>query len=593
MTSQSSFGTIRALILPHWLPVFLGLLLSGASCRESAPGVRPNVLLILTDDQGYGQVGFHGNQQIRTPNLDRLAAESFELTQFYVEPACAPTRAALLTGRYCQRTGVISTGLARALLPPEEQTLAELLGEAGYRTALFGKYHLGDNYPLRPLDQGFQEVLRHRGGGIGFYADPPGNGYFHPVLEHNGKPRRYQGYCTDIFTDAAIRFIEDTHNRPFFVYLPTNVPHNAFTRDAITVGESYVKPYLDLGMEKRRAETYGMLTNLDENLGRLLGRLRDLGLDRNTIVIFTTDNGPKTPAGTPQQFQDTAGLRGRKNSIYEGGIRVPFLIRWPEAIEGGRKLERIAAHIDVLPTLLEACGVSPPPGLKLDGRSLLPLLTESGKRWPDRLLFFQFYLGETPEPNLNFAARSQRYKLVQPAGGRDQLEKDAGLELYDMEGDAGERNNVAANHPAVVQGMHRAYLQWHRDVYASFDPAPPAIVLGAPHQNPTVLTVFDRRGDHAQGHWRVQVAQKATYQITLHDFGSPFRQDDRYGPIEEAGQAHVRLGEVLLSESLEKGESSFRFHPTTLEEGEGRLEAWVECPSYSVSARYVEIRRLD
>ena len=390
-------------------------------------------------------------------------------------------------------------------------SLAELLGEAGYRTGLFGKYHLGDNYPLRPLDQGFQEVLRHRGGGLASTPTLQVMATSTRCWSTMGSQAATRDYCTDIFTDAAIRFIEDTHNRPFFVYLPTNAPHSAFTRDAITVGEPYVKPYLDLGMEKRRAETYGMLTNLDENLGRLLGRLQDLGLDRNTIVIFTTDNGPKTPAGTRQQFQDTAGLRGRKNSIYEGGIRVPFLIRWPEAIEGGRKLDRIAAHIDVLPTLLEACGVSPPPGLKLDGRSLLPLLTESGKGWPDRLLFFQFYLGETPEPNLNFAARSQHYKLVQPAGGRDQPEKDAGLELYDMEGDAGEKNNVAANHPAVVQGMHRAYLQWHRNVYTSFDPVPPAIELGAPHQNPTVLTVFDRRGDHAEGHWRVRVAQKAPY----------------------------------------------------------------------------------
>ena len=332
-------------------------------CSEAPPDPeRPNIMLVMTDDQGWAQVGFHGNPYIRTPTLDRLAAESTEFTQFYVEPKCAPTRAALLTGVHGYRNGVIDTHLGRTFLDPAAVTLAELLAAEGYKTGIFGKWHLGDNYPLRPSDQGFQEVLVHRGGGIGQPAGPPGNTYWDPVLEHNGESKKYHGYCTKIFTDALIEFVEENRDRPFFGYLATNTPHSPFDVD-----EEYIAPYREMGLPENTARVYGMITEFDENLERLLAKLDELGLAENTIVIFLTDNGP-----TQQTY--TAGLKGRKASAYDGGTRVPFLIRWPGEFEAGRKIDRIAAHMDVVPTLLEAAGIAAPES-KFDGVSLMPLLT--------------------------------------------------------------------------------------------------------------------------------------------------------------------------------------------------------------------------
>ena len=355
---------------------FLVGALSIAGCMLATDDSRlsaPNIILIMTDDQGWAQVGFHGNPYIRTPTLDRMAAESTEFTQFYVEPKCAPTRAALLTGRHGYRSGVVDTYLGRTLLDPAAVTLAELLGEAGYATGIFGKWHLGDNYPLRPMDQGFQESLVHRGGGLGQPAGPPGNTYWDPVLEHNGESREYKGYCTKIFTDELIDFVRANRGRPFFGYLATNVPHGPFDVD-----EEWIEPYREMGLPERTARVYGMIEEFDQNLDRLLKELDALGLAERTIVIFLTDNGP-----TQQTF--TAGLKERKGSAYEGGTRVPFLFRWPGQVEAGRKVDRIAAHIDVVPTLLEAAGVVAP-SLSFDGVSLWPLLSgaTAPEDWPDR-----------------------------------------------------------------------------------------------------------------------------------------------------------------------------------------------------------------
>ena len=298
---------------------------------------RPNIILIVTDDQGYGDIGYHGNKIIKTPQMDKLAEESTEFTNFYAAPVCAPTRASLMTGRYNYRTGVIHTSRGGAKMHGDEITLAEILANAGYKTGIFGKWHLGDNYPMRAMDQGFQESLVHKSGGLCQTPDLP-NDYFDPKLWHNGKPVQSEGYCTDIFTDAAIGFIETNRSRPFFVYLPTNAPHTP-----LIVGDEYSKPYEDMGLEPGVAKIYGMLTNLDDNLGRILNALQRLNLEKKTLVIFRGDNGP-------EGVRFNSGLRGRKQSVYEGGIRVPFFIRWPGRIEAGRKIDRIAAHIDIFPT---------------------------------------------------------------------------------------------------------------------------------------------------------------------------------------------------------------------------------------------------
>lgn len=222
---------------------------------------KPNIILVMTDDQGYGDLGVHGNDKIKVPNLDRFAQESLEMTRFYVSPLCAPSRASLMTGRYHMRTGVLHTSRGAAKMFGGEVTIAEMLAAVGYRTGIFGKWHLGDNYPMRPQDQGFHEVLIHKSGGIGQTPDKEAT-YFKPVLWHNGKRVRPEKYCTDIFFDATIRFIESNKERPFFVYLPTNIPHKPFQ-----VADRYSDPYRALGFSDTVAKTYGMLTNFDENFG--------------------------------------------------------------------------------------------------------------------------------------------------------------------------------------------------------------------------------------------------------------------------------------------------------------------------------------
>ncbi|MBI3856220.1 MAG: arylsulfatase, partial [Planctomycetes bacterium] len=308
---------------------------------------KPNVLLIITDDQGYGDLGCHGNPQIRTPHLDALAKESFRFESFHVCPVCSPTRSSLLTGRYNYRTGVVDTFIGRSMMHPDEVTIAESLAPAGYRTGIFGKWHLGDNYPLRPQDQGFQDCVTIRGGGLGQPSDPPGGDHYtDPTLYKNGKAFKSKGYCTDVFTDATIEFITANKDKPFFAYVPFNAPHGP-----LEVPASHLKPYQDAGLKDETARVYAMVSNIDDNVGRLLKTLETLKLDKDTIVIFMTDNGP-------QQERFNGGMRGLKGSVFEGGIRVPFFLRWPGLGGEPRDVKTLTGHIDVMPTLLEACGAA-------------------------------------------------------------------------------------------------------------------------------------------------------------------------------------------------------------------------------------------
>jgi len=542
--------------------------LAGCSgAREAAvPRQRPNVILILTDDQGYGDLGCHGNARLRTPHLDRLAAESVELTHFHVMPVCAPTRACLLTGRYNYRTGAIDTYLGRAMMYPDEVTLAEMLAGAGYRTGLFGKWHLGDNYPMRPIDQGFHEALNHLGGGLCQPSDPPGgNGYFDPVLLRDGKPAATGGYCTDLFTDAALRFIEAGRDRPFFAYLATNAPHAP-----LQVPEKYVEPYKSAGLDDETAKVYAMISNLDENVGRVLARLRDLGLQDRTIVLFMTDNGAQ------QAGRYAAGLRGTKGTVYDGGIRVPCFIRWPGRLRGGRQVEPIAAAIDIVPTLLEACGVARPAGVRLDGLSLMPLLEGREAPWPERTLYFQWHRGDEPVLYRDCAARDPRYKLVN------------GKALYDMAADPGETRDVATEHPDVVARLRAGYEAWFRDVSSTRGYAPPRIHLGTPHEDPTTLTRQDWRGPRAGwdanslGHWEVCVARAGAFAVTL-----------RFPGAKEPREAHFRLGAADRAAPVLAGAREAAFENVRLEPGDGRLEAWLAAGDKTVGVHYVDVKRTD
>ena len=545
-----------------------------------APASKPNIVLVMTDDQGWAQVGFHGNPYIRTPTLDRLAADSAEFTQFYVEPKCAPTRAALLTGRHGYRSGVVDTYLGRTLMRTEAVTLAELLADAGYATGIFGKWHLGDNYPLRPGDQGFQETLVHRGGGLGQPAGPPGNTYWDPILEHNAESRRFEGYCTGIFTDALIAFVRENRDRPFFGYLATNVPHGPFDVD-----EEWIEPYREMGLPERTARVYGMIEEFDQNLDRLLSELDELELADRTIVIFLTDNGP-----TQQTF--TAGLRERKGSAYEGGTRVPFLFRWQGRVEPGRKIDRIAAHIDIVPTLLDAAGIAVSPSPSFDGVSLWPLLSGAMpvEQWPDRTIHLQNHRGDTPQLNRNASARSQRWKLVQPLGkATDPMPPDAKFELYDMSQDPGETNDLAEQHPEIAERMRRGYEEWFADVSSGgFEPG--VIHLGSEVEPATTLSRFDWRGDYDEraaedslGYWPVVIERPGTYDIAL-----------RFArPLPEAGAAHLSIGETRIAQAAAAGSTAARFGGLDLEAGRIRLEGRVEFGGLVRGPSFVDVSRRD
>ena len=465
----------------------------------AAPQARgPNVVLIITDDQGYGDLGCHGNEKIRTPNLDAFAKESVRVDRFYVQPVCSPTRACLLTGRYNYRTGVVDTFLGRSMMHADETTLAERLAAAGRRTGIFGKWHLGDNYPLRATDQGFQESLTLRGGGIGQPSDPPGGDHYQdPTLWRNGRAEKSKGYVTDLITDGALAFLEKHQAAPFFCYVAYNAPHAPLELPPGAV--------LDPSLDETTAKVYAMVQNIDANVGRILRKLDDLRLAEDTIVIFLTDNGP-------QQKRYNAGMRGLKGSVFEGGIRVPFYARWPKGgLQAGRVVKEPGAHIDVLPTLLEACGLKAAEGV--DGQSLLSRLR--GDDAPiQRTLFFQWHRGDVPELGKACAAVEKRWKWM------------PGM-LFDLEADPGETKDVAAAHPAEVERLKAAYEAWFKDVGATRGFAPPRIRVGTAQESPTELTRQDWRGPKAGwertsiGHWEIAVEVEAEYEVTARFRAAP------------------------------------------------------------------------
>lgn len=530
----------------------------------ASPASRPNVILIMSDDQGYGDLSIHGNPNLATPGLDSIAKAGAQFTQFQVCPVCSPTRSSLMTGRYNYRTGVVDTYLGRSLMDPKEITIAEVLRGAGYRTGIFGKWHLGDNYPMRAIDQGFDDSLVANGGGLAQPGDPPpGNSYTDPLLRRNGKYEKTMGYCTDIFFREAARFVETNQTKPFFLYIPTNAPHGP-----LLIDDSYVKSFRAQGLDDTTAKVYGMIKNLDENVAQLQSLLTRLNLRENTIVIFLTDNGP-------QQKRYNAGMRGLKGTVYQGGIRVPCFVQWPAKVKPGLLIDRIAAHIDLFPTILAACGVKAPK-VALDGRSLLPLLSGATPAWPDRTLHTQWHRGDEPQLFRDHAARTQRWKLVK------------GKELYDLAADPAEANDVAAKQPEVVARLRRETEEWFRSVSASRGGyAPPRIAIGAPQENPVLLTRQDWRGPRASwdaegiGYWEVDVRSAGTYDIEL-----------KFVAATAAGQAVVKLGTTEKTVSFPAGASSAMLSGVKLRPGPGRLEPVLRIDGNDRGVQYVEVKKL-
>lgn len=538
------------------LAVVAFVLLSAGWARAQ----RPNIVLVITDDQGYGDLACHGNQVINTPNLDRLHAESVRLTNFHVDPTCSPTRSALLSGRYSTRTGVWHTIMGRSMMNTNEATLAEHLSAAGYRTMAIGKWHLGDNYPLRPQDQGFDETFIHGGGGVGQGPDYFGNDYFDDVYLRNGEPVQTTGYCTDVWFDAALDFLDRQGEEPFFLYLATNAPHGPYL-----VPDSYREKYTAQGVPAPMDAFYGMIENIDDNMARLTAKLEELGQAENTILVFMTDNG--TAAGWQGRNDGyrgfNAGMKGTKGSEYDGGHRVPFFVRWPAGgIGGGRDVDLLSAHVDVIPTLCELADVPvhPAPGRPLDGSSLASLVKNPAAPTPaelsDRTLFVHSQRIADPEKWRKCAVMTQRWRLVN------------GAELYDMDADPGQSDDVAASHGDVVAALRDAYDGWWESLTPVFEEEV-RIMFGEPGSGRQQLMSHDWRvtdqrdsawhQNHvredyvAEGPWAVEFAAPGRYRIEL-------RRRADYAPAPtNAVRAELKIGDTLYEQETDPADEAAVF----------------------------------
>ncbi|OVE74399.1 arylsulfatase [bacterium B17] len=415
----------------------------------------------MTDDQGYGDLGCHGHPFLKTPNLDILHKQSTRFTDFHVSPTCAPTRSALMSGRAPFKNGVTHTILERERMALSSITIAEILKNVGYTTGIFGKWHLGDEDAYQPQNRGFDETFIHGGGGIGqnfpgSCADAPGNKYFNPVIKHNNKFEQTEGFCTDVFFQQALTWIKSCKDskKPFFAYIPTNAPHSPFISP-----DKYQDMYMDSVKNKGKANFFGMITNIDYNMGILMKKLKEWNLEKDTLLIFMTDNG--TANGTFNY-----NMKGRKSSVNEGGSRVPLFLRLPGFTKPGLDIDHLTRHYDIFPTLAEFARAPIPKDYKIDGRSLIPLIENPKEKWEDRYTFFhQGRWGKKNAPRWNnghcdpaqdkyknFAVRSQKWRLV----GKDKL--------YNIETDPGETTNMIYKHPDVAKKMLASYDEWWNEV---------------------------------------------------------------------------------------------------------------------------------
>jgi arylsulfatase A-like enzyme len=476
---------------------------------------KPNVIIVLTDDQGYGDLSVTGNPVVKTPNMDRLAHEGVQFTDFHVDSYCTPTRAALMTGRYAHRVGGWGTVNGRNMLRDDEVTMADVFRHNGYRTGHFGKWHLGTNYPYRPVDRGFDEWLGKGDGGTGCTTDYWGNDRVNDHYIHNGRweenPRA--GFEGDVFFDAALEFIRENKGQPFFTYLALYNPHNPRSLPDPKEAESYQGKNVN-------GDFFSTIARVDQNLGRLRQFLQEEGLTDNTLLVFLTDNGT---AGGDRVFN--AGMRGRKGSPYDGGHRVPCLLSWPA---GGFRMPatvaRLSAHLDLLPTLVDLCALNLPKPVEFDGVSLKPLLDNPRADWPERVLVMGAAANKAgpnappPEFGSNCAVMSERWRLVNDK------------ELYDMTRDPGQRHDIANDNPEEVTQLRAAYQKYWADVSAHDHGWRGRPILGtktAPDVELCAEDWFTTRGDcpwnqgaiangaAASGHWPVRFAAAGNYRIEV------------------------------------------------------------------------------
>jgi arylsulfatase A-like enzyme len=484
--------------------------------------------------------------------MDALHGVSFRLTNYHVGPTCAPTRAGLMTGHYHNSTGVWHTIGGRSLLRQDEWSIATAFSENGYVTGLFGKWHLGDNHPYRPQDRGFQSVATHGGGGVGNTPDYWGNKYNDDHYAVNGEWTPFEGYCTDIWFNQALQFIERNRDRPFLCFITTNAPHSPYIVD-----DSYSDPYAGQVEHQDRANFYGMITCIDENLGTLRQRLQEWDLEENTILIFMTDNGTAGGATLDgDQFVVggyNAGMRGIKGSEYEGGHRVPLFLHWPAGgLNEGRDIPHLTANVDVMPTLLELCGLDAGDHT-FDGASLVPLLDGDGEDWPDRTLVTDSQRVTSPIKWRKSATMTQRWRLIN------------GVELYDIQADPGQRHDVAAERTDVVAELREGYERWWAVVSQQFGGTIP-IPIGQDASEAVLLNSHDWRNDpvlcawnqslvraglECNGYWEIDVAVSGRYRFELR----------RWPRLEDRAIAEGIPGELIAYRDIKHGYGGGRAIP--------------------------------
>ncbi|MEX0775281.1 MAG: arylsulfatase [Phycisphaeraceae bacterium] len=420
-----------------------------AAAAASSATRRPNIIFILTDDQGYGDLSCHGNPILKTPKIDTLYAESTRFTDFQVSPVCSPTRCALMTGRFEFRSGVHDTRGPGQNMSLKATTVAQVLKSAGYSTGLFGKWHLGEEKEYQPWQRGFDESLSFLSGMIA--EGMPGNNKDKTdcILLRNGEKEKTDGWCTDVFFGEAIKWMGKVKgDGPFFAYIPTSSPHAP-----VKSPPEYSKPYMDKvpGSNNREMpDYYGEIANIDENVGKLMEQLKAWKIQDNTMLVFMSDNGApdkgKNDISPVKSFN--AGMKGHKGTVDEGGTRVPSFWYWPGVFSGGKNVGKLAAHIDVFPTFAEIAGAKAPQGLELDGRSLLPLLKDPDAAWPDRFICVHKSGSGAKEKGDGFAVRNDRFRMVGNGA------------LFDVKADRGQTKNIISEHKGVATEMRAAYDQW-------------------------------------------------------------------------------------------------------------------------------------
>ena len=559
------------------------------SCQNNLETKNPNVIIVITDDQGYGDIGYNGNPHLFTPNLDKFANESLRFNNFNVSPVCAPTRSSLLTGRYSLRTGVTDTYNGGAIMSPNEITLAEIFKENNYKTGIFGKWHLGDNYPSRPSDQGFQESLIHLSGGIGQVGDftnyyKGSTSYYDPILWLNNKQKKYNGYCSDIFTDEAIKFIEDNKDNQFFCYLSFNAPHTP-----LQVPDKYYQIYKDIDPTNINGESlemteknildakkiYGMVTNIDENFGKLINKLDELNLKENTIVIFMTDNGPQQP-------RYVSNLKGLKSHVYNGGIKVPFYLNFPKIHNEGIDLDFFSAHIDVLPTIANLCDLPIPNDRKIDGIDLFD--NNINKKGRD---FFSYWTRKSPELYRNMSLNAGNYKLVGNTDYNSPIEK---FELYNLELDPYETQNIILSQRNTGLEMKSRMDEIYNELINSKNLLnKPRITIGTTNENPTFLNRNDASGqrgiwnqNEVFGFWKVK------FETGLYNFKFKFNNLD----ISD-GEMTLELGNNVYRKEVNIDKDGFALmKQIKVSEGMYDLTPFFSLGRKNILPFWIEIERL-